>query len=118
MKHTASPRSEASTQSFAAFDTQSKNFRSKLSGGNVSKCSGKSKASLPREEEIDAKSWKLSEKLGKEYDRTFNNNKTRSQNFVLNQTGSLNTLIISTEKDDNKSLMKFEKHRILRTRDF
>jgi hypothetical protein len=116
MKNVLSLRTDTSNQSFAAFDTQAKTSKSKISSVNSSLSKGSSKDQSSRMEEINAKDWHLSEKLAKDYDRTFNNVKPRSLNFQMNVRGSHN--FVNFKAEEQKLKTKFEKHRELRVRDF
>ncbi len=116
MKNISTIRSETSTQSFAAFETLTRTSKSKMNSNNSSKSSGSSREASSRMEEINAKDWYLSEKLAKDYNRTFNNQKPRSQNFKLHLQGTLNSA--EPQAKENKIQKRFQKHQELRLRDF
>jgi hypothetical protein len=115
MKNISSIRSETSTHSFAAFETQTKTTKSKTDSNNSSKTSGLREAPS-RMDEINAKDWYLSEKLARDYNRTFNNQKPRSQNFKLHLEGTYK--LVDPEANEKKLQAKFQKYKELRVRDF
>jgi hypothetical protein len=78
---------------------------------------GSPKSSISRFEEIDTKTWHLTERLAREHDRTFNNQNRRSSNYVFNQMGT-NPFFNAEQENISKIKSKYEHHKDKRTRDF
>lgn len=115
MKNTYSPKSELSTQSYPAFETQTRSYKAQKpnSSTNTTKTFSSTRSGMSRTDEVNIAKWNLSEKISREYDRNFNGQRLRSPNFKINLVGTLSM----TNQDENKN-SKFEKHKDLRVRDF